>query len=206
MVSASNIHKYLYVSFYPNILIFLDSVVRVLPSYVVSRFKLLTWHIFLYQLPYGISWQFIITACIRVSIFLFLFWKQFDVVHVHKVVDLFLRFTEFVITCEFPKNVVECQRISLEYVSQDIYNYKAFSSYRQFLFPGFHSFLDKPYDFDGYLIHFQYPVLGDQILNEISNQWWFTVSPTFAGSISWESDWYQISSRLQVSSQFSNWY
>ena len=50
MASASNIPKYLYVSFSPSVLIFLDLVVLFLPSFVVFRFSLLTWHIFQYQL------------------------------------------------------------------------------------------------------------------------------------------------------------
>ena len=41
------------------------------------------------------SWLYILPACISFE-FVFIFGKQFDVVHVHYMFDLFLRFTKFV--------------------------------------------------------------------------------------------------------------
>ena len=51
IVSASNIPKYLYDSFSPSILFFLDLVFPFHSSCVVSRFSLLAWRIFLGQIP-----------------------------------------------------------------------------------------------------------------------------------------------------------
>ena len=51
MVSASNIPKYLSVSFSWSVLIFLDLVVLFLPSFVFFRLSLLAWCIFLCQIP-----------------------------------------------------------------------------------------------------------------------------------------------------------
>ena len=49
-VSASNIPKYLYVSFSQGVLIFLDLRVHFLPYFVLLRFSLLAWDIFLCQI------------------------------------------------------------------------------------------------------------------------------------------------------------
>ena len=51
MVSASNIPKYLLVSFLRAFRLQLDLVVRLLPSFVVCQILLLAWHIFLCQIP-----------------------------------------------------------------------------------------------------------------------------------------------------------
>ena len=84
----------------------LDLVLRLLPSYIVFSFSLLTRCVFLCQIPF-LYLNYILTVCFRVSIFFSFFGKQFDVVHVHQLVDLFLRFTELVSDCAFPKDVVE---------------------------------------------------------------------------------------------------
>ena len=48
-----------------------------------------------------------ILSLLKVFQFFFVFGKQFDVVHVHQVVDLFLRFSEFVSGCVFLNDMVE---------------------------------------------------------------------------------------------------
>ena len=76
-------------------------------SCVFSWFSLLTWYIFLSN-SIPISWVYILTACIRVSnFFVFVFGKQFDVVHTHKVIDHFLQFTKFITAGVFPEYLVE---------------------------------------------------------------------------------------------------
>ena len=51
MVSASNIPKYLLVFFSPSLLILSWVGCSIFPSYVVFRFSLLAWHIFLWEMP-----------------------------------------------------------------------------------------------------------------------------------------------------------
>ena len=71
---------------------------------VVCHFSLLTWRIFLRTKNIPISRPYIHTVCFQ---FFFVMGKMFDVVHVHQVVDIFRRFTEFVTGCAFPKGVGE---------------------------------------------------------------------------------------------------
>ena len=106
MVSSSSIPQYLYVSFTPSVLIITLSGSST-PS-VMCRLLLFMSSIAHFQCK--------IPFLCRDSIFslfvlgfpnLFLFGKQFNVINLHQVVDVFLRFIEYVSSCEFLKDVVE---------------------------------------------------------------------------------------------------
>ena len=109
MVTASNIPKYLLVSFSPSVLMttwFSSST----PSVRWCRLPLFITSMAHFSMPNSIpiSWLYILTVCNRVSKYFSFLVKQFDVVRVHQVVDFFfLRFIEFVSSCAFPKDVVE---------------------------------------------------------------------------------------------------
>ena len=68
----------------------LNCVVLFLPLFVVFRFSLFTWHIFLWQIP-SLYYHCISSLPILGSLVLFHFWKLFYIVHVHKVTNFFLR-------------------------------------------------------------------------------------------------------------------
>ena len=80
-----------------------------IPS-IICRFPLLTICIAHFSMPNStlISWLYILTAFIRVSDSFSIYSKQFDVVCVHLVVNLFWRFIGFVDPCVF-----RCSEISL---------------------------------------------------------------------------------------------
>ena len=73
------------IPFLQAFLFFLDLVVPLLPLCVVSRFLLLAWCIFRCQIPS------LYPDCIFSLPFSFS--AEFDVVHLHKVIDLFFRLT-----------------------------------------------------------------------------------------------------------------
>ena len=107
LVYASNIPKYLSVSFSSRILnffLFLFWFGCSIPS-AMCRFPLLMIRIVNFSMPNSILiwWLYILTACIFQ--FFFIFDKLFDVVHVHLVIDHFQRFVKFVSSCAFPKYI-----------------------------------------------------------------------------------------------------
>ena len=87
-------------SFLQAFWLLLDWVLRLLPSCVICCFSLLPWRIFRCQIPFlyldSIFPKFVLGFPI-----LFVFGKQFDTVHVHQLVDLFLQFTEFASAVHF---------------------------------------------------------------------------------------------------------
>ena len=80
MVSASNIRPYLYVSFSPSVLIFLELVVLFLLSFVVFFFSLL-WNISQWQI---LSLYLDCISLLPVKILFVIFGEPFDVVHVKR--------------------------------------------------------------------------------------------------------------------------
>ena len=51
----------------------------------------------------------------KISQFFFIFCKQFDVVHVHKVIDIYLRFTKFASSSEFSEYGIKWHHRSYKY-------------------------------------------------------------------------------------------
>ena len=93
MVFVSNIPQYLLVFFSPNVLIFswfsssIFSVICLFPQFIIriAHFSMLN------SIP--ISWLSNIVSYIsNFFLFFFFFWKQLDVVHVYKVIDIFCGF------------------------------------------------------------------------------------------------------------------
>ncbi len=84
----------------------LDLVVWLLLLCVICPFSLLAWCIFLCQIPFlyldCIFSQFVLGFPIR-----FRFWQK---VWCRQVVDIFLRFTEFISGCAFPWGVIDWHR------------------------------------------------------------------------------------------------
>ena len=62
------------------------------------HFSLWTWHIFVYSYCLFQNLQFL---------FFFIFCKQLEVIHVHKVINLFLWFCKFVAPSALPEYVIE---------------------------------------------------------------------------------------------------
>ena len=107
MESASNILKSLLVSFSPSVLIFSwfgSSIPSIrcccFPLFIISKAH--------FKMPNSIptSWLYILTACIRVSNSFSFFATQFDIVHVHSVIDLFQWFSKFLSGCVISEYVV----------------------------------------------------------------------------------------------------
>ena len=97
IVSASNIPKYLLVSFSLNVLILPWCSSSIL--FVICHFPIFIICMSNFLMPNSISISslYILTAGIRVSNSFFIFDKQFDIVHVHWVVNLFLWFMKFIV-------------------------------------------------------------------------------------------------------------
>ena len=98
-MSTSNTPKYLQFSFSPSVRI-LSWFGSSIPS-IKCLFPLFLMSMGHFSAPDSIpiSWQHIFIVCIRVSnSFSIFFCKQLDVVHVHKAVNLFLRFSKSVAT------------------------------------------------------------------------------------------------------------
>ena len=96
-------------SFLQTFWFFLDSIVLFLPLF-------LDFHFFIMCMPrlsmpnsIPISWQHILIVCISLQFF-FVFGKQLDVVHVHKVINLFLWFCKFVALSRPPNHVTQWYR------------------------------------------------------------------------------------------------
>ena len=105
MVSTSNIFKFLEFFFFPSVLIlsllgtYLPSVIRLFPFFLMGMVY--------FSLPNSIiiSWQYIHFVCISFQFF-FIFCKYLDVIHLYKMIDLFLWFCKFVALSALPTYLI----------------------------------------------------------------------------------------------------
>ena len=86
---------------------FLDLVVRFCPSFIVFRHSLLTWHIFLYQIPFlYLQWISSLTVFRVLILFHFLANTLMSSMYIRWMI-FFQRFIKFVSACTFPKDMIE---------------------------------------------------------------------------------------------------
>ena len=102
ILQASNIPKYLYISFSPRVLIFSCLGCPILRFCVVYRFSLLAWHIFLWQIPSLCSFCIFSLLVLGFPI-LFHFWQKVWCSPCILVDWSFWQFTKFVSACVLPK-------------------------------------------------------------------------------------------------------
>ena len=86
---------------------FLDLAVIFLPLFVFFHFSWWAWHIFLCQIPFLYILAIYSYCLYEGTQFFFILCKQLDVIHLHKVTNLFLQLSKFVVPCAFPKYVIK---------------------------------------------------------------------------------------------------
>ena len=115
-----------------------------------------------------ISWLYILLVCIRVSSFFVLFFiycKYYHVIHIHKVINNFLRFCKFVVLSKFPEYIIEWHHFyNVVRVGLPVRCLFGFFPLLGFVFllsilPSSFPSHFEVYDLIGYFVHFKHSII-----------------------------------------------